>query len=136
MKEELIMKSAKNFLWLTIVTMIFFVAGCNNVNKQQIDLKANEEQREEAFNQILNNQELLNEFMNEMMSQPTSMHWMMENENFVNHMFNQDNLNYMREHNSELDNHMMNNMMYMMERDTSIAREWNNRMHERNPMNQ
>jgi Na+-translocating ferredoxin:NAD+ oxidoreductase RnfG subunit len=136
MKEELIMKSVKNYLWLTLVTMIFFVAGCNNVNEQQIDLKANEEQKEEAFNQILNDQELLNEFMNEMMSQPTSMNWMMENENFVNHMFNQDNLNYMREHNSELDNHMMNNMMYMMDRDTSVAREWNNRMHERNQMNQ
>jgi hypothetical protein len=38
----------------------------------------------------------------------------------------------MRQHNPEIDNHMMK----MMDRDTSFAREWNNRMHERNPMNQ
>jgi lysine/ornithine N-monooxygenase len=74
--------------------------------------------------------------MNEMMTQPTSMNWMMENGRFMNHLFNPENMDYMREHNPEIDKHMMNNMMYMLDRDTSIANEWNNRMLERNPMNQ
>ena len=133
------MKTEKkmNFWAFSLVLMIgILVSGCSDMNNTNIELSANEQQKEEAFNQILNNQELLNDFMNEMMVQPTSMNWMMENGRFMNHMFNQENMDYMRKHNPEIDNHMMNNMMYMLDRDTSIAKEWNNRMHKRNPMNQ
>lgn len=70
-----------------------------------------------------------------MMTHPTSMNRMIENGQFMNQMFNQENMDYMREHNPEMDNHMMNNMMYIMDRDTSIAKEWDNRMHKRNHMN-
>ncbi len=130
-------KKKMNFWAFSLALMIgILVSSCSDMNNAKIDLSANEQQKEEAFNQILNNQELMNDFMNEMMTQPTSMNWMMENGQFMNHMFNQDNMDYMREHNPEIDNHMMNNMMNMMNRDTSFAREWNNRMHERNPMNQ
>ena len=130
-------KKKMNF-WAFILTLMIgiLVSSCSDMNNSKIDLSANEQQKEEAFNQILNNQELMNDFMNEMMTQPNSMNWMMENGQFMNHMFNQDNMDYMREHNPEIDNHMMNNMMNMIDRDTSFAREWNNRMHERNPMNQ
>ena len=130
-------KKKMNF-WAFILTLMIgiLVSSCSDMNNVKIDLSANEQQKEEAFNQILNNQELMNDFMNEMMTQPNSMNWMMENGQFMNHMFNQDNMDYMREHNPEIDNHMMNNMMNMIDRDTSFAREWNNRMHERNPMNQ
>ena len=133
------MKTKKkiNFWAFSLALMIgILVSGCSDMNNAKIDLSANEQQKEEAFTQILTNQELLNDFMNEMMAQPTSMNWMMENGRFMNHMFDQENLDYMRKHNPEIDNHMMNNMMYMLDRDTSIAKEWNNRMHERNPMNQ
>jgi len=130
-------KKKMNFWTFSLaLMMVILVSSCSDMNNAKINLSANEQQKEEAFNQILNNQELMNDFMNEMMTQPTSMNWMMENGQFMNHMFNQDNMDYMRQHNPEIDNHMMNNMMYMMDRDTSIAREWNNRMHERNPMNQ
>ncbi len=130
-------KKKMNFWAFSLaLMMVILVSSCSDMNNSKIDLSANEQQKEEAFNQILNNQELMNDFMNEMMTQPTSMSWMMENGKFMNHMFNQDNLDYMRKHNPEIDNHMMNNMMDMMDRDTSVANEWNNRMHERNPMNQ
>jgi Na+-translocating ferredoxin:NAD+ oxidoreductase RnfG subunit len=130
-------KKRMNFWAFSLALMIgLLVSSCSDMSNAKIDLSANEQQKEEAFNQILNNQELLNDFMNEMMAQPTSMNYMMENGQFMNHMFNQKNLDYMREHNPEIDNHMMNNMMYMMDRDTSIAKEWDIRMHKRNPMNQ
>ncbi len=129
-------KKKMNFWTFCLALMIgIFVLSCSDMNNTKIDLSANEQQKEEAFSQILNNRELMNDFMNEMMTQPNSMNWMMENGQFMNHMFSQDNVNYMREHNPEIDNHMMNNMMNMMDRDTSLAREWNNRMHHRNPMN-
>lgn len=130
-------KVKMNFWAFILMLMIgITVSSCSDMNNAKIDLSANEQQKEEAFNQILNNQELMNDFMNKMMTQPNSMNWIMENGQFMNHMLNQDNMDYMREHNPEIDNHMMNNMMNMMDRDTSFAREWNNRMHERNPMNQ
>lgn len=129
-------KKKMNF-WTFSLVLIFgiLVSSCSDMNNTKIDLSANEQQKVAAFNQIMNNQELLNDFMNEMMVQPTSMNWMMENGLFMNHMFNQENLDYMRKHNPEIDNHMMNHMMYMLDRDTAITKEWNNRMHKRNPMN-
>ena len=117
-------------LWalsLTLIAGIVFTS-CSNTNNSRIDLSANEQQKEEAFNQILNNQELLNEFMNEMMDNNNSMNLMMENGQFMNHMFNPENLDRMRQHNPEMDNQMMDNMMNIMVRDTSLARKWNKRM--------
>lgn len=128
-------KKGINIQILSVLVMTILVfTGCTMKNGSKIDLLNNEQQKEEAFNQILNNQEVLNDFMNEMMAQPTSMNWMMENGQFLNHMFKQENLDYMREHNPEIDNHMMNNMMYMINSDTSASRKWNNMMHS-NTMN-
>jgi len=62
------------------------------------------------------------------MENNNSMNWMMENGQFMNHMFNPENLDYVRQHNSGMDNQMMDNMMNMIVRDTSLARKWNNRM--------
>jgi hypothetical protein len=42
-------------LSLTLMAGIVF-ASCSNTNNSRIDLSANEQQKEEAFNQILNNQ--------------------------------------------------------------------------------
>lgn len=114
-------------LSLTLMAGIVFTS-CSDMSNSRIDLTANEQQKEEAFNQILNTQELLNEFMNKMMEHNNSMNWMMENGQFMNHMFNMENLDHMRQHNPEMDNQMMDNMMNMMERDTSFARSWNKRM--------
>lgn len=117
-------------LWalsLALMAGIVFTS-CSNTNNSRIDLSSSEQQKEEAFNQILNNQVLLNEFMNKMMEHNNSMNWMMENGQFMNHMFNPENLDRMRQHNPEMDNQMMDNMMNMMQRDTSFARNWNKRM--------
>lgn len=133
------MKTKKwlNFWTLSLALMAGIVfTGCSNMNNSRIDLSANEQQKEEAFNQILNNQELLNEFMNEMMANNNSMTLMMENGQFMTHMFNPENLDHMRQHNPEMDNQMMDHMMNMMERDTSLARNWNNRMQGRGGMMQ
>jgi len=126
------MKKKMNFWAFGLTLMIgILVSSCSNMNDAKIDLSANEQQKEEAFNQILDNQELLNDFMNEMMAQPTSMNRMMENDGFMNNMFNQENMDYMHEHNPEMNNYMMNNMKYRMDRDTSVAKEWDNWMMER-----
>jgi PBP1b-binding outer membrane lipoprotein LpoB len=123
-------KKGINIQIISMMVMgILLFTGCTTKNESKIDLLNNEQQKEEAFNQILNNQEVLNDFMDEMMAQPTSMNWMMESGQFMNHMFNQENLDYMRQHNPEIDNHMMNHMMNRINSDTSASRKWNDMMH-------
>lgn len=102
----------------------------NNTNNTEIDLVNNEEQKEQAFNQIINNEELLNEFMIRMMDESQSLHWMMENQEFMNHMFMNDNLDYIMDHNEGMGNHIMQNMIDIFNRDSSMYEQWNNMMDE------
>ena len=122
------MKSVENYFWKITIVLMGFMAGCDNMNEGQINLSANEQLKEEVFEQILNDRELTNEFMNEMMNHPTSMHWMMENGQFMNSMFSKDNLDYIMQHNEGMDQHMMQNMGNVIIRDSSIRRQWDNMM--------
>ena len=108
----------------TIITLSF--AGCSNTSK--IDLANNQAQRQEVFNQITQNQDLFNDFMNQMMENPQNMHWMMQNEAMVQHMFQQNNLQYMMQHNSEMNTYMMQNMMNMISSDSTYYHQWNQMM--------
>jgi hypothetical protein len=74
----------------------------------------------------------MNEFMNEMMNQTTSMHWMMENGQLMNYMFSKENMNYIMPHNEGMDQHMMQNMKYMIEQDLVMRGDWE-MMHSPNP---
>lgn len=111
-------------------------AGCSGNSNSNIDLSNNQQQKEEAFQQIINNEKLFNEFMNQTMDNTRSMNWMMENRQFMNNMFTDGNLNYIMEHNIGLDIHMMNNMMNRINKDTTTAIKWNNMMKGHSPMNQ
>ena len=94
---------------------VFFLtaglASCNNPETVSLDLKGNEDQKEAAFRQILNDEELFNEFMNTMMQETRAMQWMMEDGDFVHHMFNDENLDYMMQHNHRFNSETMRNMM-------------------------
>lgn len=134
------MKARKTIrVWAFSLTalLVIVVAGCsgNSSSNANIDLSNNQQQKEEAFQQIINNEKLFIEFMNQTMDNTRSMHWMMENRQFMNNMFKDENLDYIMEHNTGVDNHMMNNMMNRINRDTTTARRWNNMMSGRNPMN-
>jgi hypothetical protein len=62
------------------------------------------------------------------------MNRMMENQQLMNNMFMDENMDYIMDHNTGIDQHMMNNMMNRLNRDTSMAREWDNMMQGNNPM--
>ena len=75
MKGTLIMKkNVKQVIRILIiaVTSGLILAGCNN-EPQEINLMENPEQREEAFSQILNNQELYYQFLDEVRENTTTM---------------------------------------------------------------
>jgi hypothetical protein len=128
------MKSVKNYFWKITIVLMGIIAGCTNVNEEQINLSANEQQKEEVFEQILNDRELTNEFMNEIMNDPSSMHWMMENGQFMNAMFSEDNLDYIMQHNEGMNQHMMQNMGNIINRDSSYRRQWDSMMQGSNHM--
>ena len=123
------------FSLTALLVIVFASCSGNNSSNTNIDLPNNQQQKEEAFQQIINNEKLFNEFMNQTMDNTSSMHWMMENPQFMNNMFKDENLDYIMEHHTGVDNHMMNNIMNRITRDTTTARKWNNMMSGRNPMN-
>ncbi len=126
------MKTKTIFTWAIAFLLVFVLAtGCSNMDNARIDLSENPQQKKEAFDQILNNEELLNEFMNEVMDHSASMNWMMDNQNFMDNMFSEENFDYMRRQNPNINNRMMDGMMNNMERDTTFAREFNRRIKER-----
>lgn len=94
--------------------------SCNTANTGSINLKEDTVQRKEVFDQILNNRELTSEFMNQMMQNAQTMNWMMEDEAFMQHMFNEDNMNYMMQHNGHFNSDSMFNMMKRYHNDSSI----------------
>ncbi len=119
-------------MFMLALFVAFFAISCDN--NDNVDLVNNEEQRQEAFNQILNNQKVYNDFMTEMRSNPQAMNWMMENRDFTNEMFRDENLNYMNEHNPGMNNMMMNHMTNRMDSDTAFERQMNTRIEERNQL--
>ncbi|MFW5821119.1 MAG: hypothetical protein ACOCWA_07510 [Bacteroidota bacterium] len=70
-----------------LLVLIMALYSCNTNNEKEIDLLHNQQQRETAFEQILNNHELMNSLMDRMMNNTESMQWMMSDEEFMDHMF-------------------------------------------------
>lgn len=117
------MKTKKNGIIVLVssAVMIFsMLVSCNEGSTSSIDLAANDTQKEEAFNQILDNQELFNEFMNKMMQDTQTMHWMMEDGEFMQHMFSDENIDYMMQHNQQFHSETMRNMMERYSRDSTM----------------
>lgn len=104
--------------------------GCDN-GSQEIDLVSNPEQREEAFNQILNNQELYYQFLDEVRENTTAMEWTSGNREYAGELFGSEHMSRMRDSNPGMDTMMMENMMNRMEQDTAFNREFRQRMQDR-----
>jgi hypothetical protein len=109
---------------LQTLAMILFMAtalfGCSEMTNPNIDISKNEQQKEAVFNQILDDSELFNEFMDKMMDNSGAIHQMMMNESMMQHMFDHDNMQMMQQMNPEMMQTMMDNMMQMAGSDSSF----------------
>src|SRR6056297_1338315 len=134
------MKTQKRLTTLLTLAIILITVGfisCSGSGSSKINLAEDKQQKEEVFDQIMNNEQVFNDFMNRMMEDAESMNRMMGNQQFMNHMFTDENLNYIMEHNEGMDRHMMEGMRNMMNRNPSMNREWDNMMHgDDNPMHE
>lgn len=106
------------FSGLLLMTCI----ACNNsetASFQEIDLKRNEQLKERVFEQILNDEELFNDFTGKMRENSQAMQWMRENRPMMQNFYGGKQMQDMMRRNPEMRENMMQNMMRMMERDTT-----------------
>lgn len=110
-------KAAGSALFTGLLLITFF--ACNNPD-DDIDLKNNEEAKEKAFEQILNDEELFTEFTGRMRENRQAMEWMRENRPMMRGFYERGQMREMMRQNPEMRQQMMENMMEMMENDTTM----------------
>jgi hypothetical protein len=109
-----------------VLLFIFLFAGffmaCDR--EQDVDLKEDEVVRQDVYNQILNDEELFNEFIDQMRNSSRSMDWMMANRPMMRNMYSHRQVQTMMQQDPEVLDTLMQGMMSNMPRDTT-------RMHQR-----
>ena len=124
-----IMKNLKKSIPMILGFLIgtFMLLACED---ERIELAENPEQREEAFQQILSNEELFNDFMNEVRGSDQSMEWMAGHRPMMQNMYGRNQMRHMMRNNPEVMDSIMDVMMVMVEKDTSMLNK-NPRMQQR-----
>lgn len=97
---------------------------------ERVELAENSEQREEAFDQILNDEDLFNDFMNKMRENDQSMQWMASHRPMMRNMYGRNQVHNMMRNNPEVMDSVMQGMMIMFEEDTTMIHR-NPKMHQR-----
>lgn len=97
---------------------------------ERVELAENPEQREEAFDQILNDEDLFNDFMNKMRENDQSMQWMASHRPMMRNMYGRNQVHNMMRNNPEVMDSVMQGMMIMFEEDTTMIHR-NPKMHQR-----
>lgn len=114
------------------VILSFFLAmilwGCDN--DQKVDLSEDPEQREEVYEQILNDKDMFNEFMNKMRENDQSMTWMANHKPMMRNMYGRNQMRHMMRNNPEAMDSIMEGMMIMVKEDTTMIHR-NPDMHQR-----
>lgn len=119
-----LMKNLKNLLipgfsGLLLITCI----ACNNPEasaSQEVDLKGNEQLKERIFEQILHDEELFTDFTRQMREDRKAMQWMRENRPMMQDFYGGKQMQDMMHGNPEMRQYMIENMMQMMEMDTTF----------------
>jgi hypothetical protein len=93
-----------------------------------VDLTKDAQLKENVFHQIMNNRELFNEFMNDMMQNPQSIQWMMNNQGMMQYMYSGNSMGYMMDNYPGMRQMMMQNMMNTIWSDSTYTYQWNQMM--------
>ncbi len=100
----------KKLMFLSLFAVILLMAGCT----QQAGVNAmleNAETKDKVFSTILDDHELMTEFMNKMMSNEHAMMMMQGNEDMMGMMMKEDNMMQMMKDKPEMMHNMMGGMM-------------------------
>ncbi len=119
---------------LFIAAVVILSAGCNQLS-QEVDLVNNEAHKHQAFNQILDNPELQQEFMVKLMNNEEAMNRMMRDRKFTSEFFSEKNMNYIWDQNPGIDTTVIDNVTTRMHTDTNFMKKFDSRMERGTPSN-
>ncbi|MGB7786218.1 MAG: hypothetical protein WBL27_08970 [Salinimicrobium sp.] len=111
---------------LGALLFLLFLTSCD----RDVDLKEDEALRDNVYEQILSDQELFNEFMEEMRESDMPMTWMSQHKPMMRNMYSRNQVRRMMQNNPEVIDSLMQNMVVMMEQDSTMFRR-NPQMHRR-----
>jgi hypothetical protein len=126
--------TAKALLMSVFLVIAAWFAGCSDVEVDKINL-SNPVEKEKVFDQIVNNDTIFNELLIRIKNEPESMHWMMENQMFMEDIFSEAHLEYIVAHNEGMDRYMMQHMSQLIEGNPSMREQWNGMMQGAHHMN-
>jgi hypothetical protein len=104
-----------------LMLLLMFAYGCGN--KYVVDLeeiKENPDARERLFAGIINDSELLNEFIDQIMQSESGMHQLMMDDNIMKHIFEVQNMYLVAQTKPEIMLMMVNNLAHITKNDTSL----------------
>lgn len=123
--------SKANVLFLTI-SIILLTWACTRPS-EGIDLVHNEAQKHQAFNQILDNPELQQEFIFMLLKNEEAWKRIMRDSQFTGEFFKMENMNYIWDNNPGIDSAVVDNITTRMHTDTNFMKLIDDRMESGTP---
>lgn len=120
----MIMTTRRILTLAVLLAMTAGFSGCGDIKVKDLDLSENTEETDMVFDQIQNNREIFEAFLVRVMDNPDNMRWIMENGRFVRYMYLDDNMEYIIDHNENMDEFIVVNVGNMLERDSTFMQEW------------
>jgi hypothetical protein len=124
------MKTLKVKLPLLSMFFLFSLLIISCDADDRIDLTEDPEERQEVYQQIINDDELLQEFLTEMRNSDKAMQMMAENRPMMRNMYGRNQMRRMMRNNPQVIDTMMQGMMMVIEQDTTMFRK-NPELHRR-----
>lgn len=106
------------FMSLLLIFSVF--TSCDEDEERVPDLSANPEAREEIYEQILSDEQLLSEFMNDMGENEMAMENFSNNPGMTKRMYGGDRMHRMMRNNPQMRDSLMQGMMMGIERDSTM----------------
>lgn len=116
------MKTAVIFLQRSfgLLLFLFLLNSCDR--EKEIDLSEDEAVRNDVYEQILSDEQLFNEFVEEMRESDRPMQWMSQHKPMMRNMYGRNQVRRMMRNNPEMMDSLMQGMFIMMEDDTTMFR--------------
>ncbi len=128
------LNSTKAKYILFILSVIILTVSCTR-QSEEVDLVNNEAHRHQAYNQILDNPELQQEFFLLLTENEEAMKRMMRDRQFTGEIFKKENMNYIWDNNPGIDSAVVDNITTRMHTDTNFMKLIDDRMESGTPSN-
>jgi hypothetical protein len=109
------------FYSLPFFLFIFLFSACEQELEFEADeLRASPELQQEVFNLIASDQDMLNNFFGTLSQQPQEMQQLVNNQQFLQQAFSEQNLQTMLQQNPQMLETMMSNLISAVQADTTM----------------